>query len=170
MRRHYKLIIFVLIMFLSIGFAYLTANLDITGTIAFRENTWDVHLDNIVVEEDSTDAPIPTINNDKDTVNFTVSLTRPGDYYEFYLDVVNNGTMDATLDSTMKTTLTGNYLTNLNYDVTYFSDRAITNGDLLRAGTKERIKVRVERASKEDSQIDFGYVGDIDEKETQKIH
>ncbi|MDO4996085.1 MAG: glycine rich domain-containing protein [Bacilli bacterium] len=144
MRRKYKLIIAVLILFLSIGFAYLTANLDITGTIAFRENTWDVHLDNIVVEEDSTDAPIPTINNSKDTVTFTVSLTRPGDYYEFYVDVVNAGTMDATLDSTMKTTLTGNYLTNLNYDVTYFSDRAITNGDLLRAGTKERIKVRVE--------------------------
>ncbi|MDO4996287.1 MAG: glycine rich domain-containing protein [Bacilli bacterium] len=144
MRRQYKLIIVVLILFLSVGFAYLTANLDITGTIAFRENTWDVHLDNIVVEEDSTDAPIPTINNSKDTVTFTVSLTRPGDYYEFYVDVVNAGTMDATLDSTMKTTLTGNYLTNLNYDVTYFSDRTITNGDLLRAGQKERIKIRVE--------------------------
>ena len=144
MRRQYKLIIVVLILFLSIGFAYLTANLDITGTIAFRENTWDVHLDNIVVEEDSLDADTPTINTDKDTVNFSISLTRPGDYYEFYIDVVNAGTMDATLDSTMKTTLTGNYLTNLNYDVTYFSDRTITNGDLLRAGQKERIKIRVE--------------------------
>ena len=144
MRRHYKLFIFVLLLFLSIGFAYLTVNLDVTGTIAFRENTWDVHLDNIVVEEDSGDADNPTINTDKDTVNFSISLTRPGDYYEFYVDVVNAGTMDATLDSTVKSTLTGNYLTNLDYNVTYYSDRTITKGDLLRAGCKERIKVRVE--------------------------
>lgn len=34
----------------------------------------------------------------------------------------------------------------------------------------QRIKVRVERASKEDSQIDFGYLGDVNEKETEKIH
>ena len=144
MRKYYKFFIFVLILFLSIGFAYLTANLDVTGTIAFRENTWNVHLDNIVVEEDSVDADTPTINTDKDTVNFNISLTRPGDYYEFYVDVVNAGTMDATLDSTVKSTLTGNYLTNLNYNVTYYSDRALTKGDLLRVGCKERIKVRVE--------------------------
>ena len=144
MRRHYKLLIFVLLLFLSIGFAYLTANLDVTGTIAFRENTWDVHLDNIVVEEDSLDADTPTINTDRDTVNFNISFTRPGDYYEFYVDVVNSGTMDASLDSTVKSTLTGNYLTNLDYNVTYYSDRTISQGDLLRAGCKERIKVRVE--------------------------
>ena len=143
MRRHYKFFIFVLLLFLSIGFAYLTANLDVTGTIAFRENTWDVHLDNIVVEY-SLDADAPTINTDKDTVNFNISFTRPGDYYEFYVDVVNAGTMDASLESTVKSTLTGNYLTNLDYNVTYYSDRALTKGDLLRAGCKERIKVRVE--------------------------
>ena len=102
MRRHYKFFIFVLLLFLSIGFAYLTANLDVTGTIAFRENTWDVHLDNIVVEEYSLDADTPTINTDKDTVNFNISFTRPGDYYEFYVDVVNAGTMDASLESTVK--------------------------------------------------------------------
>ena len=31
-----------------------------------------------------------------------------------------------------------------------------------------RVKIRVERASKEDSQIDFGYVGDMDEEEKIK--
>ena len=144
MKRHYKLFIFVLILFLSIGFAYLTANLNINGTVTFRDNIWDVHLENIEVESGSTDADTPTINNDEDTVNFTVSLTRPGDYYEFYVDVVNDGTMDATLDSTYKTTLTGDYLTNLNYAVTYYSNRELTEGDLLRAGCKERIKVRLE--------------------------
>ena len=144
MRRQYKLIIAVLILFLSIGFAYLTANLNINGTVTFRDNIWDVHLENIEVESGSTDVDTTTINNDEDTVNFTVSLTRPGDYYEFYVDVVNDGTMDATLDSTYKTTLTGDYLTNLNYAVTYYSNRELTEGDLLRAGCKERIKVRLE--------------------------
>ena len=40
--------------------------------------------------------------------------------------------------------------------------------DIFKLGQK--ILVRVERASKEDSQIDFDYVGNVDEKETQKIH
>ena len=54
----------------------------------------------------------------------------------------------------------------------YYYDRDL---ETLKVGNKlfklgQLVKVKVERASKEDSQIDFGYVGDIDEKETQKIH
>ena len=136
-------VILFLVIFTSIGFAYLTANLDITGSITFKDNVWEVHLENIVVENDSIEAETPTITNN-DTVNFSISMNRPGDYYEFYVDVVNAGTMDATLDTITKTTLTGDYATYLEYTTTYYSDRELTKGDLLRIGLKDRIKVRVE--------------------------
>lgn len=140
MKKHSKLLL-VLLLFISIGFAYLTVNVDIAGTIAFKENVWGIHMEDIVVNEESVDAETPIINDGE--ISFNLSMNRPGDIYEFYVDVVNEGTMDAILDSFTTTSLTGDYLTYLDYSVSYYSNKEIKKGDILRAGLKEKIKVRV---------------------------
>ena len=143
-RKRLGLIILVLILFISIGFAVLTINLNIQGGITFRDNVWDVHFANIEVESGSTDEDTPIISSNDTTIDFSVSFTRPGDYYEFYVDVVNAGTMDASIDEITKTTLTGDYATYLTYTTTYYNGDSIVAGDVLRAGTNKRIKIRVE--------------------------
>lgn len=135
--------IILIVLFMSIGFAVLTVNLGLNGQVSFRDNTWDVHFENIKFEDSSIEVKNADINNL--TINFTTSeISRPGDYLEFYVDLVNAGTMDATLSSVTKTQLQDDYAKYLNYDVTYFSDRQLQQGDLLKSGTTSKIKVRLE--------------------------
>ena len=42
-RKLRKIVLLALILFISIGFAILTANLSVVTNLSFRENTWDVH-------------------------------------------------------------------------------------------------------------------------------
>ena len=113
---------FVLILFLliSIGYAALNSTLNINGKSSISKNTWDVHFDNIVVKDGSVEAiKLPTIENNT-TVDFEVALNLPGDFYEFTVDVVNNGTIDAMIESITKTPdLTENQLKYINYKIEY---------------------------------------------------
>ena len=56
MKKNKKNKVFIiLIIFISIGFAYLSATLNLNGTVGFNANTFDVHFDNIeIVSEDVT--------------------------------------------------------------------------------------------------------------------
>ena len=113
---------FVLILFLliCIGYAALYSTLNINGKSSISKNTWDVHFDYIVVKDGSVEAiKLPTIENNT-TVDFEVALNLPGDFYEFTVDVVNNGTNDAMIESITKTPdLTENQLKYINYIIEY---------------------------------------------------
>ncbi|MBR6949961.1 MAG: hypothetical protein IKH54_07250 [Bacilli bacterium] len=52
----------ILILFISIGFAYLTRDLTLSGISSIFRNTWDVHFDNVVVSEGSVEANTPVID------------------------------------------------------------------------------------------------------------
>ena len=92
-------ILSILVVFIGIGFAYLSTNLSINGQSLFKKVEWDIYLDNIVEIVDSTNSGTATVNQDKDTINFSASLNTPGDVYGFTFDVVNDGTVDAYLES-----------------------------------------------------------------------
>ena len=92
--KKYTLFLIVLLC-ISIGYAVLNTTLNINGKSSISKNTWDVHFDNVVVNSGSVEAiKIPTIEN-YTTLDFEAKLNLPGDYYEFTVDVVNNGTIDA---------------------------------------------------------------------------
>lgn len=92
-------ILSILVIFIGIGFAYLSANLSINGQSLFKKVEWSIYLDNIVEIGDSTNSGTATINQDQDTINFSTTLNTPGDIYSFTFDVVNDGTVDAVLES-----------------------------------------------------------------------
>lgn len=101
-------ILFSLIIILGVVYAILQANLQINGTAKISENEWDVHFENIVVNQDSvpigtgdTAATIDPQNNCK--VDFSVTLSLPGDFYEFTVDVKNAGSIDAMIGTLTKT-------------------------------------------------------------------
>ena len=139
-----KRLLFLLILGLGIGFAYLSTQLNINGATNVLGSKWSVYFDNIVVSEGSMEAELPTIDTNKTTVDFGVTLANPGDYYEFTVDVVNDGTIDAMIESISKTSLEARVLQYLNYTVTYNDGKSIEQNDVLEAKDKTTYKVRVE--------------------------
>lgn len=139
----------LLILGIGIGYAILTTNLSINGITYINNASWDVHFANIQVSGGSVSADSPA-NIDTDTsVSYEVTLSKPGDYYEFTVDVVNGGTIDAMIES-VSSKLNGveisstNPLPNyLGYSITYYDNVEIENNQLLNAGTTETYKIRV---------------------------
>ena len=142
-----KYIILFLLLFISMGFAYLSTNLNITGVSLIKGNSWDVHFENVKVNNQSVALSegdsAPTISVDGLTINFEVSLNEPGDFYKFTADIVNEGTIDAMVDSLNVEGLSS-YSSFIGYRVTYDYGREINQYDILRAGETKHIIVYVE--------------------------
>ena len=132
---------------LTIGYAALSVTLNIQGNAEVVASTWDVYLDNAKVTSGSVSGTVPTITN-KTTASFSTTLTEPGDFYEFSIDVVNGGTIDAMIESISKTpTLTESQSKYLKYIIEYQNGEAITTKQLVNAGSFVRLKVRIEYRS-----------------------
>lgn len=96
------MVLFISVAFLVVGYAMLSTALNIFGGLSIvGGNNWNVQWSDIVVNPDSTaTAPSnPTLDNNNTKVNFVVNLNTPGDFYEFTVDAVNNGTLDAMIDT-----------------------------------------------------------------------
>ena len=148
------LIIFALICLVAIGYAALVSNITITGTAAIKSSTFDVHFENVSVTSGSVainttagDSAATIEPTNRTRVDYSVTLEKPGDFYEFTVKVVNGGGMDAminTVTSKMNNVVINNNLPNyLEYNVTYDDDIAIANNHMLNSGDVETYKVRV---------------------------
>lgn len=147
MKRHrknkylYLIIVFVLFTCIGIGYAVLSSSLSITGTVPVSANTWDIHFENVRINSGSVSTySTPTITGST-SLSTAVTLTYPGDQYEFYVDVVNSGSIDARLDSFSKTSLSTAQQKYLSYDVYYAYNEPIKQFDLLKAGSKETLRI-----------------------------
>ena len=137
-------ILLLLILVIGIGYAYLTSNLSITGSTAVIGNTWDIHFANVQVSTGSVTATTPaTINpSDNTKINYTVLLNRPGDYYEFTVDVVNSGTLPGVISLTTLSGLNEAYSNIVDYNVNYTNGNPVQVDDILNDGETKTIKVR----------------------------
>ena len=140
LKRHkYKfIIVFVLIVGITLAYAALTSTLSIKGNTLVKKATWDVHFENLVNENASLEA---TIDDSKTTVNYTVTLDKPGDSYEFIVDVVNDGTLDAMVSSVINTILTEEQQKYLEYNVTDLEGNLLQEKEGLSSGDKKSIKI-----------------------------
>ena len=135
---------FFLIIGLSIGFAFLSTSLNMLGQTTVARTSWDVHFENVQVSEDSVYASTPKIDENETTVSYNVHLDLPGDFYEFCVDAVNDGTLDAEIETFTSTEIDSRVLQYLSYSVTYSDGEEIGEHDVLEAGTSATYKVRVE--------------------------
>ena len=151
MRRNknsYMLLIIVLMIGITIGYAALNSTLNIIGKSSISKNTWDVHFDNIKVKNKSIEAVKTPVIENNTNINFEVSLNLPGDFYEFTVDVVNGGTIDAMIESINKTPdLSTEQQKYLNYTVSYENGKEIVSKQLVNKESFVRLKVRVEYKS-----------------------
>ena len=137
-------IVMVSVLMLTVVYAALSTTLQINGQAEVSSANWDIHLDNVVLNSSSATTVAPTITDSR-TANFTTTLTKPGDFYEFTIDVVNDGSIDAMIDSVTKIPeLSVNQKKYLNYIVEYQNGEAITTKQLVAKDSFVRLKVKLE--------------------------
>ena len=137
-------IVVVSVFTLTIAYAALSAVLTISGSAQVNAADWDIYLDNAKVTNGSatTDEPYIITNS---TLEFETTLNMPGDFYEFTVDVVNNGSIDAMIENVIKNPeLTAAQAKYLKYEVSYQNGESISKKQLLAKGTTMPIKVRIE--------------------------
>ena len=129
---------------LSIAYAAMEAVLEIHGNSEVVASSWDIHLENAQVTSGSVATNAPVISGNS-TLAFDVELNMPGEFYEFTVDVVNEGSIDAMIDSVVKTPeLTSAQAKYIKYEITYENGESISAKQTLKKGTSTPIKVRVE--------------------------
>ena len=145
MKKNYLFLFLILLVGISIGYAVINTTLNINGKSSISKNTWDIHFDNVKIVDGSVDADkVPTIDNDT-KIDFEVKLNLPGDFYEFTVDVVNNGTIDAMIQDVVKEPeLNENQKKYLNYIIEYENGETINTKQLVKTGEFVKLKVRVE--------------------------
>ena len=144
-------ILILLLLGITLGYAYLNTTLNINGTTNITSANWSIYWDNIVFgTNNTTDVTTPaTISSGLTEVTFNVNFKEPGDTYEFTVDAVNDGTIDAMISTFSKGVYASNGTTPktlpdyLEYTVTYSDGIEIANKQLLESGKMETYKVRV---------------------------
>ena len=158
------ILLLILVIGISIGYAAITTTLKINGTSIAKGQRWNVYWDNVNVDSGSVTGSnvitTPTTSGTTTTeVEFSVVLPEPGDYYEFTVDAVNDGTIDAMIDESgilNKVYSDSTYSTEttlpkvLKYTVTYQDGKEIGEKHLLAQGERETYKVRVEYRNDEE--------------------
>ena len=137
-------------MLISVGYAFLSTQLTINGTATVKNNSWNVHFANIVPNANNSVASVdtaPTLSNNNTTVTWEVSMDTPGQIYEFNVDVVNEGTIDAMVNtatnSIVTSTLTAAQQEYLDYSIKYVNGADIEQYDKLAAGETKTITVKL---------------------------
>ncbi|MBO5138206.1 MAG: hypothetical protein J6B89_01015 [Bacilli bacterium] len=169
-RKNKKKSILVLLLLLlvgiSIGYAALTSNLNINGNTKIKKAEWDVHFENLVKSEGSESADKEAvIDASKTLIEYTVKLPEPGDFYEFTVDIVNKGSIDASVSEVLKTGLTADQAKYIEYTAVYTDGVELKENDSLKAGDRKNITVRVkykddlnpEDLPTEDKSIDLSF-------------
>ena len=155
-KRNNKIKLFLLLLLvITVGYALLSQTLDINGTTNIKKSNWSIIWDNVVVNENSVKGESVTTaaaitNTEKTLVEYSISLSEPGEFYEFTVDAKNEGTIDGMVNVVSNKVYESNGTTEktlpeyLTYSVTYSDGKAIEAKHLLSAGSTEKYKVRVE--------------------------
>ncbi len=152
-RQNKILLLTVILLGVTIGFAALATTLKINGFTNVLKPNWNVYWANPVVSEGSVSTTLPVIGEDQGEsentkATWSATLALPGDYYEFTIDAVNTGSVDAMITNIESIV----YDTNNNpislpdyvvYTVTYDDGTEVTLNQLLDANSSKKYKVRV---------------------------
>ena len=128
-------VLLVSVLTLTVVYAALSTALNISGNAEVTAASWDIHFDNIQVNPASVTATTVPNKVDVRTINFSVTLTKPGDFYKFSVDIVNNGSIDAMIDSIVKIPeLTSDQAKYIKYEIEYIDGNSINSKQLLSRG------------------------------------
>lgn len=140
-----KFLIIILLLIVSIGFAFLSARLDINGLANIRKINWNIYFDNVQKnfgEEFEVSGPT-TSGTDTTSIRFEVVLEDPGDSYSFDVDVVNGGTIDAMYSATIDDSEIVANEELFNIDIRYKDGIELEENNFLAKNTRDTLTVTV---------------------------
>lgn len=125
------------ILCMSIGFALYARVLNINGAVKLKGSQWSVHYVANSYNEKDYSVEADEVNLNSTTLTYSVELAEPGDTYEFYVDIINDGTLRAQLDSVITTQLTPEQAKYMSIEMTYNPDKNSSTYEDLGNGNKE---------------------------------
>ena len=144
-KRNILLFLICSVLLIGVGYSLIATNISINGLLAVDKVTWDVHFENVVVDNNNnTVQGNINLSSNNTLINYTVTLDKPGDVYSFTVDVVNNGTIDAMLASIEPEGLTEEQKKIISYSITYSDGNALQEKDSLVSSGIERLVVKLE--------------------------
>ena len=153
-KKNKIVLLVIMILGISVGYALLSTTLNITGIAGIKKNTWDIHWDDTSIKESgNVEASTPAYveDEDKKIISFETQLELPGDFYEFSVDAKNYGTVDGIIDDIrikfFKADKTEEYESlpeYINYSFTHLDGSKIEKGELIASGESSSYKFRLE--------------------------
>ncbi len=133
-------LLLILLMCIGVGYAALTTTLSINGTTNVATNIWNIHFANLQISNGSVaGSPAASLSGYNMNITYGAELANPGDYYEFTVDVVNEGTLPGKVSIV---SLTGNNTEYLSTSYKYSNGRDISVGDILNAGKSKKLTIK----------------------------
>lgn len=139
-KKRYLLIV-LLLCCVGVVYAMLISKLSITGGGKIKGNDWSVVFRNINESNGSVEGTANVIGSTG--ISFNADLDKPGDYYEFSVDVVNNGSIDAMV-SNYSFEGTSDIEKIIKFDVSYIDGVEINKLDRLASLEEETLLIRME--------------------------
>lgn len=128
------IIVTIITIFSSNVYAYSNQKIKIPG------EQLNIKYSNIKIEKSQKN----NISLKDDNIYFNCYLSKPGEYFEFTVDIENNSNYNARIENIEKTSLSTNENKYLNYIVKYIDNSTIKIGDHLLTNQKVTVKIRVE--------------------------
>ena len=146
----------IAIVFMSVGFAVFAQNLNINGTATVEAASWDIHFDQSTFAiTTGSKAVTQSFDAGSTTLTWSTTLSQPGDFAEFTVDVKNFGTLDAKLKSITMSGLSTEQAYYLDYLVSYGGGTYNTSqtglSKPLAADASETVKVKLVYKQPDDS-------------------
>ena len=166
-KKNNRMLILLAILGLTIGYAIVSGSINFNGLAGINKNTWDIHFENIKINENSIEAVTAANISDSTTVEFEAVLNKPGEFYEFTVDAKNDGNIDGIIETITLDVYDAEGEEKLSDEdipsyvlrtITYSNGNPIVPNQVLKAGNKERYKVRIEYSediSEDDVNKDF---------------
>mgnify|MGYP006916022877 CR=1 FL=1 len=99
---------------------------------------WNIEFSNLNISEGSQKGTL-TLNDN--IINLDVSLKDDSEFFEFTIDVTNNGSLKAKIDEININEEKDNEI--LKYTISYLDDTPLKEGDILNSHTKKTIKIKI---------------------------
>lgn len=121
-------ILAVAVLTMSVGFAEFSQTLNIDGEVKVASSSWNIQFDTASYVESEGSVTVSADNRTLSgtSMTYNVTLTKPGDFYEFTIKVKNTGTFDANLTGITMSPLTTERAKYLTYEI-YYNGTKYTN-------------------------------------------
>ena len=151
------LFIILVLSVLTVTYTFNSKIIDIVGfTGVYRETSWKVDFDNISLDREGSIYVQDISASNTSIKDFDITFVRPGDAFTIRLDIVNNGTLDAKLETFKISNIVCTYNNgssaddycdkHISYSIKYKDGSSIKKDDVLEAGDTKTVVFKMSYA------------------------